>query len=70
MKQNNVLIDEMFLYVLENLNKIITALKDMDPTSHQYQIALDNLTKSFQILSGAPVAKTKPSNKGDTDGDK
>jgi hypothetical protein len=55
-------IDAMFATLLKSANTIIDKLNDIDPTSEQFETALDNLTKVFTILSGAAINKKDGNN--------
>jgi hypothetical protein len=64
-KPNTINVQDMFDSLMTQTNALITLLKTIDPASEAYGIALNNLAKSFTILSGASM----PS-KGEKDGDK
>jgi hypothetical protein len=63
-KSQGLNIELMFSSLLSQANAIVTSLKDIDPKSEAYGVALNNLAKSFAILGGSTI------NKGDKDGDK
>lgn len=52
-------VEEMITTVLIKTNMLIKKLEGIDPSTEQYGFALDNLAKSFQILSGAMVSSKK-----------
>jgi hypothetical protein len=64
-KPNTINVQDMFDSLMTQTNALITLLKTIDPASEAYGIALNNLAKSFTILSGASM-----SSKGEKDGDK
>jgi hypothetical protein len=64
-KPNTINVQDMFESLMTQTNALIALLKTIDPASEAYGIALNNLAKSFTILSG-----TSMPSKGDKDGDK
>jgi hypothetical protein len=65
MAKEKLKVEEMLETILIKTNELIEGLKTIDPDSTQYGVALDNLGKSFQILSGALLA-----NRGEKQGGK
>lgn len=65
MNNQRVNIELMFTTLLDQTNKLIEKLSKISPDTEAYGIALNNLAKTFTILSGASMP-----NKGDKDGDK
>jgi hypothetical protein len=62
---NKLKVEEMLRIVLDKTNVLINTMEGIDPSSEAYGVALENLAKSFQILSGALLAS-----RGDKDGGK
>jgi hypothetical protein len=58
-------VEDMLKIVLNKTNDLINAMEGIDPISEAYGVALENLAKSFQILSGALLAS-----RNDKDGGK
>jgi hypothetical protein len=63
-KPNTINVQDMFDSLMTQTNALITLLKTIDPASEAYGVALNNLAKSFTILSGASI------NSNDKDGSK
>lgn len=58
-------VEDMLKIVMNKTNELISLMEGIDPGSEAYGVALENLAKSFQILSGALLAS-----RGDKDGGK
>lgn len=56
MAKEKLHVEEMLETILAKTNELIKSLKAIDPSSKEYGIAMENLGKSFQILSGALLA--------------
>jgi hypothetical protein len=63
-KPNTINVQDMFDSLMTQTNALIALLKTIDPASEAYGVALNNLAKSFTILSGASI------NGNDKDGSK
>jgi hypothetical protein len=56
-KTETLNVEMMYRSLLSQANAIIESLKDLDPKSEAYGVALNNLAKSFAILGGNTIQK-------------
>jgi hypothetical protein len=64
MEQGKIKVELMLKTVLAKTNELIEALDKMNPADEGYGRALENLAKSFQILSGAILSQREEKNGG------
>ena len=57
--QNKINVEKLFTGMMSSINILIDKLDKIDPASEEYGVALSNLAKAFNILSGATVKGDK-----------